>query len=372
MHYVSFLDTFPQELIDRVIEESADSSATLRSCALVCKAFLQTSQAHIFSHIQLFFITNMNRIERLYDALSRSPHLVRHIQSLELIYNFQDPEAVALIDTVLFPLIGLLSNLQSLAIQGIVWTYLPARFTTALYDLCRRSTLSKLALTGVSGLSITELFRLVASPGLKDLSMLGLTIPPNNGETITGDQSQLTRLAMKLDPMTTDAIMVWLVQGDRVSHLRRLRGVWDVEYTPHLQTIIDAAHASLTSLFLITDLELSTERFPVLALAHMTSLRTVTLSFSRDVTKDTAHFAPFLARFLESSPSSLTTISLGFDLRSAWRTVSPQNWGILVPLLSREHFPVLETFAIFLQGSGTARLEMIIATSSHTGTRRVP
>ncbi|KAJ7510675.1 hypothetical protein B0H11DRAFT_1955698 [Mycena galericulata] len=367
MNCVLFLDTFPQELIDRVIEESADSSATLRSCALVCKAFLHPSQALIFSHVGLFFywFTPNLKPERLYHVLSRSPHLARHIKSLAICYNLREPpgQAVALIDTVLFPIIVLLSDLQSLKIHGIVWTHLPARFTNALYDICRRSTLSKLSLREIRNLSISEFSQLVASPSLTDLSIVGLTIVlPTNGETITGDQLQLTRLAMKLDPRTTDAIMAWLVRGDRVSHLRHMRSVWDVAYTPHLQTIIDVAHASLTSLFLVTDLELSTERFPVLSLAHKTSLRTVTLSFSRDITKDTAQFAPFFARFLESSPSSLTTISLGFDLRSSWRTLSPQNWDIFDPLLSRERFPGLEIFAIFLQGSATTRLEMTIAT----------
>ncbi|KAJ7510658.1 hypothetical protein B0H11DRAFT_1955651 [Mycena galericulata] len=289
MNAASILDIFPQELIDRVIDESADSAATLRSCALVCKAFLPSSQAHIFLSIDCTITaTSMaqNRFERLSQVLSISPHLARHIQSLRITCPFHDDmdaeTDLAILYVPLTLVISLIPVLRSFDMTDStrsVWTRLSARCKAAICNLCERSNLSKLHLQGIVALSVTEFSQLVSSPSLTELSLGSVTIlPSTNGEMITGDNSKLDTLTLH-ESESTDIIMPWLVRGGRISQLRHLYGTWNLGRTPHLQGLIDESNASLRALVLVTYFGVSFHPLPGLSLASATSLCLLTLYF---------------------------------------------------------------------------------------------
>jgi hypothetical protein len=82
MNTASRISRIPQELIDIIVHENDTDSATLRSCALVCRAFLPSAQASIFSEIEL--IPKGGRAEPLHEILVDSPHLRRHVRTLRI------------------------------------------------------------------------------------------------------------------------------------------------------------------------------------------------------------------------------------------------------------------------------------------------
>jgi hypothetical protein len=65
---MSFVFRFPQELIDKIIRENDTDLPTLRSCALVCRAFLSSSQAGIFFEIKLSKNGGAHA-QKIYDSL---------------------------------------------------------------------------------------------------------------------------------------------------------------------------------------------------------------------------------------------------------------------------------------------------------------
>ncbi|KAJ7136269.1 hypothetical protein C8R46DRAFT_1322513 [Mycena filopes] len=132
----------PPELLDLIIRENAADSPTLQSCALVCSAFLTSSQACIFSLVLLK--PQEGTTQRLYDILSRSPHLCAHVRTLHLIDLIEDcetwyPCAVALL--------YLLNSLKSVVLRGyagVDWCNFPQELRGAICALCQRSALRAL------------------------------------------------------------------------------------------------------------------------------------------------------------------------------------------------------------------------------------
>ncbi|KAJ7510659.1 hypothetical protein B0H11DRAFT_1955653 [Mycena galericulata] len=374
MKSVSFLASFPQELVDLVIDEAADSSATLRSCALVCKAFLPSSQAHIFSQIELILTagsTPSQRFERLYEVLCQSPHFIRYIKNLQIICYLQDDTerdtVLESLDTSLFLVLSLLPSLRSFSMTDLsstVWRQFPARSKAAMCDLCRRSDLSRLVLNNVKQLTISEFSWLVSSPSLTDLTLGTTTILPGDGEAITGGDSQLTSVGFHESKYgKTETIISWLLRGNRLSKVTRLWGTWKAGNTAHLQELIDACNRTLRDLYLMSffDLYQPSPTFQNPSLASTPSLRVVAIEFSVYLTRDAGHLIPRLTNLLEShgSPSTLTTISLRFKIfpvETSSTSSGPQNWEILARLLTEDRFPALETFIILLHGKDAIRL----------------
>ncbi|KAJ6580709.1 hypothetical protein B0H19DRAFT_483906 [Mycena capillaripes] len=83
MNATSHLFLLPPELIDQVIRENDADPPTLRSCALVCRAFLPFAQAGIFSEVELI-PDKASRAEQLHHVLVDSPHLRSHIKTLKI------------------------------------------------------------------------------------------------------------------------------------------------------------------------------------------------------------------------------------------------------------------------------------------------
>ncbi|KAJ7939742.1 hypothetical protein B0H13DRAFT_2300446 [Mycena leptocephala] len=81
MDSTSLLSRFPQELIDKIITQNASDKPTLRSCALVCRAFLPFFQACIFSEVELI---HQDETQQLHDILVASPHLGGYVRTLTI------------------------------------------------------------------------------------------------------------------------------------------------------------------------------------------------------------------------------------------------------------------------------------------------
>lgn len=78
----------PQELADHIIDHLHDSPAALRSCSLVCHAWLPTSRLHLFFKVAFRASPDgcpSNELcKRLYNLLSASPDIIPNIHELEI------------------------------------------------------------------------------------------------------------------------------------------------------------------------------------------------------------------------------------------------------------------------------------------------
>ncbi|KAJ7159636.1 hypothetical protein C8R46DRAFT_1224218 [Mycena filopes] len=88
------MDQFPAELVDAVIRQSSDDLPTLRSSALVCRTFLPSSQACIFSSVELDS-SDDGIAQRLHETLVRSPHLSSHIKELRIRHSIDGSDLAA-------------------------------------------------------------------------------------------------------------------------------------------------------------------------------------------------------------------------------------------------------------------------------------
>ncbi|KAJ7491198.1 hypothetical protein FB451DRAFT_1389924 [Mycena latifolia] len=78
----------PQELIDIIVDDIQDDSATLKICSYVSPAFRRSSQRHIFSRIRLLPPWSANRpipCKKFYELLLSAPHLASYVRFLEII-----------------------------------------------------------------------------------------------------------------------------------------------------------------------------------------------------------------------------------------------------------------------------------------------
>nr|GAT60080.1 predicted protein [Mycena chlorophos] len=86
----------PQELYDVIIDLLQDSPAALRNCSLICRAFVDRAQSHLFRKIDiqvsLSFLPKsaaaesecVLRVQRLCRVLVDSPHILEYIQSIHI------------------------------------------------------------------------------------------------------------------------------------------------------------------------------------------------------------------------------------------------------------------------------------------------
>lgn len=97
--HASILSGLAQEIIDNIIDwcSSPRDLKILKSCALVCRAFLPRSQRHIFASIRMpcalqqgKIRTGGRQIDELYDILKRSPHIAGYVREIRLVVKDHD------------------------------------------------------------------------------------------------------------------------------------------------------------------------------------------------------------------------------------------------------------------------------------------
>ncbi|KAJ7849900.1 hypothetical protein B0H13DRAFT_1467725, partial [Mycena leptocephala] len=136
---------FPQELIDGILKHISDE-ATLRSCALVCWAFLPTSQASIFSTVEL--IPRNSRVasspcERLHSVLRESPHLNGYIRTLKILESAK-PGTWWTPNEGLVAVLRTLNSVRFVVLSVRHWRMQPKLVKTAIRDFCQTSSLVSL------------------------------------------------------------------------------------------------------------------------------------------------------------------------------------------------------------------------------------
>ncbi|KAJ7141540.1 hypothetical protein C8R46DRAFT_1135199 [Mycena filopes] len=227
---------FPPELIDAVIRENHDDIPTLRSSALVCRAFLPSSQACIFSVVEL--VAFKQTALRLHKTLVQSPHLCRHVKTLRItrlaLYGYWSiwSPYVALI-------LGLIQDVTSFTLtftrfHRSNWDTLPEGLRVSLCEFCRRSHLRSLELLHLGELAdLSQFAQLVTSPLLTRISLLGLSLElPLPHPTMPHPSPQLNQCQLYLRPPTLDTVARWLIGGGAFANIRELGFLWDDDTAP--------------------------------------------------------------------------------------------------------------------------------------------
>ncbi|KAJ7451950.1 hypothetical protein FB451DRAFT_698510 [Mycena latifolia] len=347
MNSTSLVSRFPQELIDKVIEENETDTPTLRACALVCRSFLHASQARIFSAIELDPSPepsgSQQRSLELYPIFIDSRHLCTYVRALRLMGRCDavDPSVISLL--------GMLDYLTSFEIDAqypyFQWDTLPEDLRKAICELCARSPLARFRLFELGKVTQMEEFAsLVASPALTDLVLADIVLPPlDDGSMVAYRGIKLTRCSLNVDKPTFDVVMSWLGADEAFAYLRSLNLVWVPETTSHIQRIIDVSASSLAQLSLIIPDGPSTYAPNTLVLDHARALRIVKMMLVFPV-EETAMLAPWLAELLRDA-SAVVEIVLVMDFFSPINAVAPFPQIDWAPLAS-VRFPGLRRLAL--------------------------
>ncbi|KAJ7141524.1 hypothetical protein C8R46DRAFT_1317894 [Mycena filopes] len=341
---LSILSRLPQELADQFIEHNASDLGTLRSSALVCRAFVASSQACIFSELT---ITTGSGTQRLFDILYPSPHLAAHVRTLEIQSSGTNVWSSAAVDVL-----GLLTRVTSLTLEfqkgGVSeWRLLPQSLRTAICRLCQRSALVSLKLNRPRVIADMEEFsQLVASPALKKLSFINVEFAPSQNTLPATHHPHLTDCHFVLVPHSLDLITPWLT---RASTLQRLDLWWLPQTSPNFQILLDASGASLEHLILNHYRFTQPSGAETLSLKNLRALRRLQLfemlngQGDFEELSDLAALVRALTALLNSGPATLTAVIVNINLWVFEEPRQPIPWTQLDILLSGEwkRFPSL-------------------------------
>ncbi|KAJ6471105.1 hypothetical protein C8R47DRAFT_748901 [Mycena vitilis] len=336
MDSASLVPRFPQELLDKIIAENGADKPTLRSCALVCRAFVPSSQAQIFSEIHLVE-QPADDTQQLYNILVNKPPLrsILRILTVELEHGDDREQYYAYLVSIL----QLLPSVTSFTLFNMAsqWCDFPNHLRTAICGFCERSDLISLRLCGLKTFAELEEFtQLVGSPALKELVLRAVFLPiPKDGGTPRSSHIGLTALDL-------DFVNTWLIEGVSLSMLRRLHVAWDADTLPSVRRLLNAL-PSLENLTLKAYNFMIFDDFSNALSLNLKHLRILELGL-------VMHFAhpqklcPLLARLLESCGKGLEKLILSFSLVDELPAI---EWEPLVNILTMTNFPALAAVEVW-------------------------
>lgn len=259
--------TIPPEVWDLVIDAAADDPRTMKTCAVICRAFLSRSRHHLFQSVT---ITTSGAAESLIPAFKRTPEIRGVVRELRLgsLRSTIDRE----IDWVMRALQTLLPMFCSLQRLSLCYLQLSS---PALLELLSpaRHTLSTLDLTWCTFDDFAAFARLlVALPSIKDLKLHSVALGPML--PITVDDADFQHPGMSGIMLSTlhlherylyskmGILFQWLSKTSTFASLRRLhlhpaisQSAHDTEYLARLAKespletlVLDCANSSSTSL----------------------------------------------------------------------------------------------------------------------------
>ncbi|KAJ6471106.1 hypothetical protein C8R47DRAFT_1147881 [Mycena vitilis] len=344
----SLASRFPQELLDKIVTENGLDMPTLRSCALVCHAFLPASQSQIFSRIHLKKIVGSAqpeaRIQNLHDILVGAPRLGSYVRTLSVrLVQGDESHDRQWYHTCLVSVLRLLPGVTFFDLSGepadqCEWRHLPGELRTAMTGFCRRSSLVTLWLYGLGTFSdVAEFIHLISSPSLKHLQLdsIVLTAPEIPWRRPIG----LIELDLHLfhEP-SQGLIMNWLIAGGPLGELLRLGLICTMETIAGVQRILNMS-PNLESLTLHPAPALSTTLTDSLTLADLKKLRELQVHIYVVDPEDPPRFCPLLAELLKPRAQSLEILRLRVYLLPGLPGIV--NWGPLANMFRVETFPIL-------------------------------
>ena len=150
---------FPQELIDLIIDDAAEDTQSLLSCALTSSSFYPASRRALFSRIELDMHTKpdvMTRSARLNHAISCNPHLLPLIKSVVVKRMFAHERGSPCFlhqDRDSLDILLRLTHLRELTLVGHIhkdWALLSPNLRTIIASICHSARLERLTIDSLS------------------------------------------------------------------------------------------------------------------------------------------------------------------------------------------------------------------------------
>lgn len=179
------MSSFPQELIDAIIDHFQDNPSTLLSCSKVHRSWTHRSRVHLVPDIFLDCQrpTATDKILSFHGCLSKDPLLVDYITSVELRnlhWNTSTLSGHAY--EALSHILNTLLCVRRLSLQNVRWHNLPISLRRALVDFMRCPSLSTLKLTKVTAPKSSVFAGLLSAPSrLKILQLENISADDRQG-----------------------------------------------------------------------------------------------------------------------------------------------------------------------------------------------
>ncbi|KAK0480626.1 hypothetical protein IW261DRAFT_1130421 [Armillaria novae-zelandiae] len=166
--------SIPQELIDVIIDFSHEDNQTLQACALTSRAFVASSQLHLFSRIKLILSDSPTRdamprnllghtFQKFHSMISASPHLAILVTALEVYFD-NTYYLREIVDTTSFvPVFKSLISLKRYVVSA-GFNSIDLRFcgdeilTRAVFNEVFSAGLVELCLDGVEAIPTVDIF----------------------------------------------------------------------------------------------------------------------------------------------------------------------------------------------------------------------
>ncbi|KAJ7178250.1 hypothetical protein C8R46DRAFT_1076177 [Mycena filopes] len=341
----------PPELIELVIRNNEAHKSTLRSCALVCRAFRVPAQRCIFATIMLAPAPNPGPAPGLLALLRASPHLAAYVRDFSIVevgsgseWDAWYPSLIALLDLLGFVKIFTLA----FASPRLQWRHLPADLQTAICAFCGRSALVSLNLTQGGALnSLAEFSQLVASTALKSLWLKGVSIPlasSANGSLIPPTNAvALNHFQFDLDAPTLSIVTPWLADHGSLSELQSIAFACTRETASHLRALTTGAPNVKTVILDLQNVAFTIDFPPLRFGGALPRLHKITMSLEIDV-NHSDQLPRGLAVLLDSCSSGLKKLNIMIypSSRDQQLPVVDLDWAPVAEVVTVTRFPVLE------------------------------
>lgn len=358
-------ERLPQELVDDILDKLHDEQKTLRSCALVCGAWLPSSRRHLFAKIclkatspQTGLAVPQERCERLYKLLQRTPSIIPYIRELEICegsplhhYNSHVQGSTTWVTTerslaALFRMLTHVQRFEFSAISTLYWTLLPPTFQSALCTLLAQPSLTYLRMHSWMFPSFAALRDTLAHcKNLRAFALsstnvsgsdagpeLGLDAPTRAGDNNDGTGREQQRYRTPLEVLTLDYVTFahieqWLLGHPAsvdIRYVRELRVAhcYDAEIVKKL--LLNVAGSlehfhfkpgswngeSLCTLQSISELTQHSEAVNLFDLSYNPGLQSIRLTL--DVTETAMDWALAILSSISSANTALSSIGLEF------------------------------------------------------------
>ncbi|KAJ7476841.1 hypothetical protein B0H11DRAFT_1302034 [Mycena galericulata] len=259
----AFRGRCPQEVIDLILDKT--DKETLKSCALVARAFQPTSQKLLFADLTILppGHDSIPVLQRLADVLSASSRrLAKHVRTLHLFqYGLYEP-CVWMQSDILPVILSMLTELKSLNVRIYNWDYFHMNCEQAVYALITRSSLSSIGLKEARLHTNPTLLSLLRSLPTSLKSVSFLNVFANNWSYRRGEDldkafpelHQLHLASLHLDSLAP-ALFDWanrVVDLECIRHLHTTVGIDTMEVLQQLlnsAVYVETYHLSLRSTF---------------------------------------------------------------------------------------------------------------------------
>jgi hypothetical protein len=160
----------PLEIIDYIIDFLHDNRTSLRTCALVCRAWLTSSRRHLFEKVFISSAGGYFACRRLYKAIQQSPDIALHTRELSYSHIYKIHPASPIPIEPVPRLLRSFTMLRALQIHHIFWTHLTPEVRESIRTLLALPSLVHLAVDSVR-FSELEHFTNLVRPHLKRLDI---------------------------------------------------------------------------------------------------------------------------------------------------------------------------------------------------------